>query len=85
METSYSVTGLTFSNNAASFTIGSTTGSTLTLTGSGSLVNNSANPQTLNVILADSGGGITKTGNGLLTLAAANTYTGQNARGCGNT
>jgi autotransporter-associated beta strand protein len=47
MDNNYSVTGLTFSNNAASFTIGSTTGSTLSL--AGGITNNSANAQTLNV------------------------------------
>jgi autotransporter-associated beta strand protein len=76
MNNNYSVSGLVFSNTAGSFTIGSSTGSTLTLSGSGSLVNNSANAQTINLPLADSGGGLTKTGNGLVTLAAANTYTG---------
>ena len=73
MDNNYTVTGITFDSDAGSFNIG---GNTLTLSGSGSIVNNSANPQTLNVPLADSGGGITKTGNGLLNLAAANTYSG---------
>jgi autotransporter-associated beta strand protein len=54
MDNSYSVTGLTFSNNATSFTIVSTTGSTLTLAGSG-VTNNSANAQTLNVPLVEMG------------------------------
>ena len=48
MDNSYSLAGLTFSNNATSFNIGTTTSSTLTLTGSG-ITNNSANAQTLNV------------------------------------
>ena len=47
MDNSYSVNGLTFSNNATSFNIGSSTSSTLTLTGG--ITNNSANAQTLNV------------------------------------
>ena len=73
VDNSYTVTGITFDSGAGSFDIG---GSTLTLSGSGSLINNSANPQTLNVPLADLGGGMTKTGNGLLTLATANIYGG---------
>jgi autotransporter-associated beta strand protein len=74
MDNSYSVTGLTFSNNAASFTIGSTTSGTLTL--AGGIINNSANAQTLNVPIADAGGGLTKSGNGAVILTATNTYTG---------
>ena len=74
MDNSYSVAGLTFSNNAASFNIGSTTSSTLTLTGG--ITNNSANAQTLNVPIADAGGGLTKSGNGTVNLSAINTYTG---------
>ena len=50
LDASYSVTGLTFSNNASSFTIGTANSSTLTL--AGDVVNNSANTQTLNVPLA---------------------------------
>jgi len=72
----YTVTGVTFDSTAGSFNLGSAEGDTLTLTGTGLLVNNSANPQTLNVTIADAGGGITKTGNGLITLAGNNTYTG---------
>ena len=45
----YSVTGLTFSNNASSFTLG-TTSNTLTL--AGDVINNSASAQTLDVPLA---------------------------------
>jgi autotransporter-associated beta strand protein len=73
VDLAYIVTGITFDSGAGSYNLG---GSTLTLSGSGSLVNNSANPQTLNVPLADSGGGLTKTGNGLISLAAANLYGG---------
>ena len=54
METSYSVNGLTFSNNAASFIIGSTTSSTLTI-GSGGIVDNSPNVQTLNETIINAG------------------------------
>ena len=49
MNNSYSVTGLTFTNGAGSFNIG-TSGGTLTVTASG-VANNSASPQTLNVPL----------------------------------
>ncbi len=75
MDNSYSVNSLTFSGNAGSFTIGSTTSSTLTLTGGG-ITNNSAYAQTLNVPVADAGGGLTKSGNGTIILAATNTYAG---------
>jgi autotransporter-associated beta strand protein len=63
VDNNYTVTGITFDSSAGSFNIG---GNALTLSGSGSIVNNSANPQTLNVSLLDNGngGGLTKTGNG---------------------
>ena len=38
--------------------------------------NDSANAQTLNVPIADAGGGLTKSGNGTVILTATNTYTG---------
>jgi len=47
MDNSYTITGLTFTNGAGSFNIG-TSGSTLTITASG-VVNNSSSPETLNV------------------------------------
>jgi fibronectin-binding autotransporter adhesin len=96
MDNNYSATGLSFSNNAGSFNIGTANSSTLTLTADG-VVNNSANAQTLNVpitltspetfnaaagditisgSIADSTGGLTKTGNHTLTLSGNNTYTG---------
>ena len=77
MNNNYSVTGITFDNGAGSFNIGSAESDTLTLTGSGTLVNNSVNAQTLNVVIADAGGGITKSGLGTINLAGNNTYTGQ--------
>jgi len=47
MNTNYNVTSVTFDGAAGAFTIGSSTGSTLT--NSGGIVNNSANLQTVNV------------------------------------
>jgi fibronectin-binding autotransporter adhesin len=76
MDQNYSVTGVLFDSTAGSFNIGTANSSTLTLTGSGSLVNNSASGQILNVPIADAGGGLTKSGNGAITLAGNNTYTG---------
>src|SRR5262249_28413753 len=49
MDNNYTANGLTFSNNAGSFVIGSAS-STLTL--AGDLINNSANTETLNVPVA---------------------------------
>ena len=53
MNANYSVTGVTFSNNASSFTLGAAAGNTLTLLGD--VVNNSANTQRLNEPLAIGG------------------------------
>lgn len=88
LDADFSVSGLTFSNNAASFNIG-TSANTLTL--AGDLVNNSANPQTLSVPLnlslasaittttnltlsgvLSGGATVTKNGSGVLTLSGAN-------------
>ena len=91
LEANYSVTGLTFDGSASSFTNGSTTGKTLTL--SGSVNNSSGNPQVFNLAvvmngsptISDSGAGTTFAGpisgagleasGGTVTLAGANTYT----------
>ncbi len=65
---------LVFATGAGSFNIGTDTSSTLTLSGTVGLTNNSANAQTLNVPLA--GGGLTKAGAGAVILSGANTYAG---------
>jgi autotransporter-associated beta strand protein len=75
MNTNYTVTSVKFDAGAGGFNIGSANNSTLTLSGSGSITNGSGNNQTLNVTVADSNGGLTKSG-GPITLAANNTYTG---------
>lgn len=76
MDNNYTVTAVTFDSTAGSFNIGTANGSTLTLNGSGTISNSSANAETLNVPIADAGGGLTKAGSGAVTLAGANTYTG---------
>ncbi len=49
METGYSVSGVTFSPGAGSFTIGSASFSTLTLSANSAVINNSTNVETLGV------------------------------------
>ena len=91
LEANYSVAGLTFDGAASSFTNGSTTGKTLTL--SGPVNNSSGNPQFFTGAIAmngsptisDSSAGITFAGpisggglevsSGTVTLAGADTYT----------
>ena len=81
LDLNYSITGMAFSNTAGSFIIGSSTASTLT-NGSGGIVNNSANAQTLNVPIVMSAaqtfnaaaGNLTLNGN--VTGGAALTKTG---------
>ena len=74
MDNNYSLGGMTFDTNAGSFVITSATASSLTL--NGGVTNNSTHAQVLNVPIADNGGGLTKSGNGTIILAATNTYTG---------
>lgn len=66
LDANYSVTGLAFSNNASSFTIGTANSSTLTL--AGDVINNSANSQTLNVPVALSLGANLNAATGSLVL-----------------
>ena len=91
LEANYNVAGVTFDAAASSFTNGSTTGTTLTL--SGPVNNSSGNPQVFNLAvtmngsptIADSGAGITFAGPisgsglevsaGTVTLAGTDTYT----------
>jgi fibronectin-binding autotransporter adhesin len=53
MSAAYSIGNVTFSNNASAFTVGTSSGNTLTL--AGGVTNNSANVQTLNTPIALSG------------------------------
>ncbi len=76
MDNSYSITGLTFTNGAGSFNIG-TTGGTLTVTVNG-VVNNSASAQTLNVPVV-----LTNTAQ-TLNAAAGDLILGQNLDNGGN-
>lgn len=76
MDNNYTITSLLFDGTAGSFTIGSSGGSTLTLSGNGPITNNSPNLQTLNLTIGDSGGGLTKYGAGPVNLAGNNNYTG---------
>ncbi len=91
LEANYGVSGITFDGSASSFTNGSTTGKTLTL--SGPVNNYSGNPQFFNLaitnngtpIIADFGAGVTFAGpisgfglevsSGTVTLSGADTYT----------
>lgn len=75
MDTNYSVTGVTFNSGAGSFAIG-TTSSTLTLTSSNGIVNNSANAQALNVPLAISAQQTVNAAAGNVTLGGAISGTG---------
>ena len=88
METNYSVTGLTFTNGAGSFNIGSASGSTLTLLAGAGVTNNSTSSETLNVpialtaaaTLSAAAGSLTNSqnitnGTSYLTVAATNNVT----------
>src|SRR5882724_739738 len=75
MNNSYSVSSLTFSNNAGSFNIGASAGSSLTL--AGGLTNNSASAETLNVPVTL---GVTLT----VSAAAGSVTLGQNITNGGN-
>jgi autotransporter-associated beta strand protein len=67
MDTNYSVSGVTFDSSAGSFTIGTGNGSALTITANG-VVNNSANPQTVNVPVVLNTAEIFNAATGNLTL-----------------
>jgi len=66
MDTNYNVAGLTFNSGAGAFTIGSSTGSTLT--NSAGIVNNSASTETLNVPVVLSAAQTFNAASGNLTL-----------------
>jgi fibronectin-binding autotransporter adhesin len=74
METSYSVTDVTFDSTAGSFVIG-TSGNSLTLTGGG-VANNSANPQTLNIPITTAAAETFNAAAGNLTFGQAITNSG---------
>jgi autotransporter-associated beta strand protein len=76
MNNSYSITGLTFTNGAGSFNIG-TSSNTLTVTANG-IVNNSTNAQTLNVPVILTNAAQT------LSAAAGNLTLGQSINSSGN-
>jgi autotransporter-associated beta strand protein len=76
MNNSYSITGLTFTNGAGSFNIG-TSSNTLTVTANG-VVNNSTNAQTLNVPVILTNAAQT------LSAAAGNLTLGQSINSSGN-
>lgn len=76
VEANYTVAGILFDAGAGAFNISSDNGSVLTLANTGVVVNSSVSAQTLNLPIADTGGGLTKTGNGTVVLPANNTYTG---------
>jgi fibronectin-binding autotransporter adhesin len=76
MNNSYSITGLTFTNGAGSFNIG-TSSSALTITANG-VTNNSANPETLNVPVLLTNAAQT------LSAAAGNLTLGQSVDNGGN-
>jgi autotransporter-associated beta strand protein len=75
VDQNYTVAAITFSNNAASFNIGSVESDTLTLAGGG-VTNNSANPQTFNAAVALSGTPTFNAAAGNITVNSAVTGTG---------
>ncbi len=75
LDANYSVTGVTFDGTAGSFTLGTANSSTLTLAANG-VVNNSANPQTLNIPVTMSGAQTFNAAAGNLILSQALTKGG---------
>jgi autotransporter-associated beta strand protein len=67
MDADYSITGLTYSNNASSFTIGMANSSALTLTANG-ILNNSTSAQIINVPVALSAAEAINAASGNITL-----------------
>jgi autotransporter-associated beta strand protein len=83
MDNNYSVIGLAFSNNAASFTLDTTTSSTLTLTANG-VINYSANAQTLNVPITLSSAQTFNAAGGDITVSSVVTDNGNGLTKTGN-
>jgi fibronectin-binding autotransporter adhesin len=67
LDANYSITGLTYSNNASSFTIGTANSSALTLTANG-ILNNSTSAQIINVPVALSAAETINAASGNITL-----------------
>jgi autotransporter-associated beta strand protein len=82
MDTNYSATGLTFSNNASSFTIGTANSSTLTLTANG-IVNNSTSGQTIGVPVTLAAGAIINAASGDIALTNGLSTSSLNKTGAG--
>jgi autotransporter-associated beta strand protein len=76
-----SLSSLTFSNGAGSFTLtGTNAGQTLTI--SGGITNSSSNTQTIDLSIAGAGG-VTQAGSGTTVLAKSNSYIGGTTLGGG--
>ena len=75
MDASYTATGLSFSNNAGSFNIGTANSSTLTLTANG-ITNNSGSTQTINVPLTTTAAEEITAAGGNITVASTVTDNG---------
>jgi autotransporter-associated beta strand protein len=82
LDANYSFTGIAFDSTATNFNLSTLNSSVLTLTAPASIANASTNDQTISLPIAGTNG-LTKTGNGTLTLSAASTYTGGTAINAG--
>jgi len=83
LDNSYTLTGLSFSNNAGSFNIGTANSSSLTLTANG-ILNNSANAQTLSVPVTLSAAQSVNASNGDITISGIVTDNGAGLTKTGN-
>ena len=83
LDLNYTLNGLSFSNNAGSFNLGSDNGSSLTLTANG-IVNNSASAQTLNLPLIFASEQSINASNGDITVSGIVTDNGAGLTKTGN-